>query len=287
MEKLKIGITTDCVCDLPQKILDEYRIDTIPFHIITERGRFCDFLEITSDNVLEYIGEGHKAMSVPPSPEEYRSFFKEELEKYETVIHLTITQGMSLAYKNAGDVIGEFDGHVIVIDSMHLSTGLGQLAMKASQLASEGKTAEYITEYITEMRERVSTSFISYSADYLYYNGKIKKSVASICGFLGIHPILSLNKSGHMVLGGVQFGNYERAAKRYIAGKLKHSDDINRGCMFITHAGCGTRMLSVVKNEVDKYNRTDKIEITSASATVSSNCGPNAFGVLFYREKKQ
>lgn len=286
MEKRMVGISTDCVCDLPQKTLDEYGIDTIPFHIVTEKGRFCDFLEITSTNVLEYIADGHKAISVEPSPEEYRSFFEKKLRDTETLIHLTISHGMSHAYSRASEVVKEFGGRVILIDSMHLSTGLGQLAIKASKLAEEGKTAEEIVSYITDMRQRVSTSFISYSADYLYYNGKVKKGVAKICSLLGLHPILVVNSHGNMTLGGVLFGNYENAAKRYIAGKLRGGDDINRDCLFITHAGCSTKMLSLVKSEAEKYNRTNNIEITSASATVSSNCGPNAFGVLFYRNEK-
>lgn len=283
MEKNKLGITTDCVCDLSQETLDEYGIDLIPFHIITDSGRFCDFTEITSENVLEYIASGHKAASMPMSSEEYGIFFEKELKKHDRIIHISITSGMSLAYDHARKAAEKLDGRVTVFDSLHLSTGMGHIVIKAAKLAAEGKAVDEITAYLSEMRGRVSTSFIAYSADYLYFNGKIKKSTADFCSFFGIHPILALDKNGRMVLGGIQLGNYEKAAKRYITSKLKNCNSIDRECLFITHAGCGTKMLATVKSMVEQYNCTDKIEITSASATVSSNCGPNAFGVLFVK----
>lgn len=281
----KLGVTTDCVCDLPQEILDEYSIELIPFNIVTERGRFCDFSEITSDNVLEYIADGHKAVSMPMDVGEYKHFFEKCLKKYDKILHISITSGMSLGYKNACEAAKEFDGRVTVFDSLHLSTGMGHIVIKAARLAGEDKTVEEIVPELAEMRARVSTSFIAYSADYLYINGKIKKSTASFCKTFGIHPILSLNKEGRMVLGGIQVGNYDKAAKRYIKSKLKKHKNIDGSCIFITHAGCSTKMIEMVKGMVKNYNFAEKIEITNASATVSSNCGPNAFGVLFVCKK--
>lgn len=285
MEKKKIAVTTDCVCDLPLETLKEYDIDIIPFHIVTESGRFCDMSEITSDNILEYISNGHKAISVPSSEEEYRAFFEKKLERCEKIIHITLTSGMSHAHINALKAAEAFDGSVIAFDSRHLSTGMGHLVIKAAILAREGEQAEKIIDCLTDMRRRVSTSFMAYSAEYLYLNGKIGRLAASVCKALEVHPILSVTKDGRLSFGGIQFGNYERPAKRYIKKLLNNRTDIDRTCLFITHAGCPTQFLSMIKKETEKYNIADRIEITNASATVSSNCGPNTFGLLFVKKE--
>ena len=44
----------------------------------------------------------------------------------------------------------------------------------------EGPKAKIIEE-LTEMRDRISTSFISKNADYLYMNGRVNKNVKNFC----------------------------------------------------------------------------------------------------------
>ena len=53
-----IGITTDCVCDLPDEYLKKRGVDVVYFYITTGTGRFKDGFEITSGNVLEYLENG-------------------------------------------------------------------------------------------------------------------------------------------------------------------------------------------------------------------------------------
>ena len=53
--------------------------------------------------------------------------------------------------------------------------------------------------------------------------------------------------------------------------------------LFITHADCSVRTISKIKAEVEKLCRFDEVMVTKASATVSSNCGPETVGVLFVR----
>ena len=267
-------------------MLEDYSIDLIPFNIVTDSGRFCDLSEITSDNVLEYIAEGHKAISVPPNAEEYRQFFKEELEKFDSIIHITLSSGMSSAYTNAKEAADDFDGKVFAFDSRHISTGMGHLVIKARELADAGEPVDRITEYLSEMRCRVRTTFLAESADYLYFNGKVKKYAATLCRAFSVHPILSMAKDGRLIFGGVKFGNYEKAAERYIRKEFRKYPDIERKLLFITHAGFSTKTLKMVKNDVEKHDLVDRIEISNASATVSSNCGPNTFGILFVREKQ-
>ena len=56
-KKRKVCITTDCVSDLPGKLIDQYDIGMIYLYIKTESGRFADILEISSDNLIQYMTE--------------------------------------------------------------------------------------------------------------------------------------------------------------------------------------------------------------------------------------
>ena len=95
-----------------------------------------------------------------------------------------------------------------------------------------------------------------------------------------LHPVLFL-KDGKISLKTLKIGNYGKAVKRYVRGELRHHGKINKHRLFITHAGCMVRMISEIKEEVNKLFEFDEVIVTKASATISENCGAGTIGVLF------
>lgn len=283
----KIGITTDCVCDLPAEYFEIHDVGIVYFYITTDTGRFKDGYEIDSRNLIEYLEDGgQKAETKAPEPMEYKLFFEEKLKKYDEIIHISISDKISLSYKNAMaalETLGADKARVKVVDSMHLSTGIGHIVIKAVEMRDSGYSAEKIIEGAKKTRDLVSTTFIAKNADYLYRNGKTSKFVKDICSTLMLHPVLTM-KEGHITLKTLRIGDYEKAVKRYIKSELSHNKKINKRRLFITHVGYGIEGISEIKNEVKKLCDFDEIIVTTASATISSNCGAGTIGVLFVKE---
>lgn len=280
----RTGITTDCVCDLPDDYLRANGIDLMYFYITTDTGRFRDGYAITSGNILEYLENGgKKAVTNAPEPREYKEFFEENLKQHDELIHIAISSqvGMSCANAMAAlKLMGENGEKVTVIDSEHLSTGMGHMVMRAMELRDSGKSRAEIIEEIESMKSKLSTTFITENADYLYRNGRVSETVRKLCALFKFHPILVL-KNGRITLKTIRVGNYEKSVMRYVRNELKHIDRIDKRRLFITHAGCKVKMLSQIKAEVEKLGRFDEMIVTQASATVSGNCGPGTVGVLF------
>ncbi len=288
MPEQKVGIVAECVCDLPKSYLTEHNIDIVYFLIETDRGVFTDTDEITAENILGYMQSGgNKSMSSAPEPEVYRKVFEKNLKKYEELVLVAISSGISRSVANAEQAVsemGEAGKRVHIFDSKHLSTGLGHMVIKAAETAEMGMTAEEIISELSELRERVSTSFITENVDFLYRSGKVSEKIKKICGAFNIHPVLAM-KNGELTLKSVGIGKYEKACSRYIRSELKNSDKIDKKRAFLTYAGCSVKMLERIKNEINGKCRFEKLVQTKASATISSNCGPNSFGVLFIRNK--
>lgn len=280
----KTGITTDCVCDLPEEYLKANDIDIVYFYITTATGKFRDGYEITSGNILEYLESGgEKAETTAPEPEEYKTFFENALNRYDKLVHIAISSRVSLSCRNAAaalELMGGDGRRVTVIDSAHLSTGMGHMVMRAVELRDRGETVGEIVKEVESMKNKVSTSFITKNADYLYRNGRTSKKVQRLSTFLMLHPVLTL-KNGRIVLKTVQIGNYEKSVMNYIKSELKHNNKIDKKRLFITHAGCTLKMISQVKSEAEKLCKFDEVTVTKTSATVSGNCGPETIGVLF------
>lgn len=280
----RIGITTDCVCDLPEKYLKANNIDIVYFYITTASGRFRDGYEITSGNILEYLENGGELSETnAPAPEEYKGFFERALKKYDEIIHISISSQTSMSFQNAGAALermGEDGKRVTVIDSGHLSTGMGHMVIKAVEFRDSGKSVSEITAAAEEMKSRISTTFITRNADYLFRNGRASGTVKKICSTFLLHPVLVM-KDGRITLKAIRIGNYEKAMLRYIKGELRHSNQIEKRRLFITHAGCTIKTVSQIKAEIEKRCHFDEVTVTEASATVSGNCGPESAGILF------
>lgn len=287
MAKKKVGVIAECVCDLPHSILSEYDIDIVYFLIQTDTGVFTDTDEITAENIIGYMeAGGKKSKSSAPSVEVYIQAFKRKLKNYEEVFLPTIGSAISDSYANAAKAaqeMGDEGKHVHIFDTGHLSTGLGHMVICAAQLAKAGEDTKKITAVLSDLRGRVSTSFITRNTDYLYRNGLVNKTVKKLCGALNAHPVLAM-KDGSLMAESIQFGNYEKSCMRYIRRQLRNSAGIDKTRVFITYAGVSSKNMEQIKNQVAKLGSFREIIVTRASATVSSNCGPGTVGVLFIKK---
>ena len=283
----RIGITTDCVCDLPEDLLRRCGVDLMHFYITTDSGRFRDGYAITSGNILEYLEDGGtKAETSAPAPEEYVEFFENHLQKYSEIVHIGISDRVGHSCANAikaVSLMGDNARRVTVINSRHLSTGMGHMVLKAVELRDAGCSAAEIAEAIERMRSKVSTTFITCNADYLYRNGQVSQTVKKLCAFFKLHPILEM-RNGRITLHSFRIGNYEKSVIRYIRSALSSSGSIDHRRLFITHAGCSVKMIAQIRAEVERLYQFDEIIVTKASATVSGNCGPWTVGVLFVHQ---
>lgn len=284
--KRRIGITTDCVCDLPKGLLKQCDIDIIYFYIKTERGQFRDGAEVTAANILEYLADGKKrSMTMAPPAEEFIEFFQTQLEKYEEVIHIAISDKISMCVQNsriAAEKLGELGKRIHIVDSEHLSAGLGLMVLKAAEYRDEGCETEEILAQLEKMKSKVSTTFMAESADYLYQNGLVKKGVKIVCNAFHIHPVLVMRR-GQIKLKSVRFGDYRRSVLRYVRKEL-YKKRIKCDKIFITHAGCSVSVVKMARKEIDRYLKFDSVMITKASATISSNSGMGTLGLLFEKE---
>ena len=56
----RIVVSTDCICDLPAKLIEKYSIPVMYYYITIDKFRFRDIKEIDSNSVLEYLEDNKK-----------------------------------------------------------------------------------------------------------------------------------------------------------------------------------------------------------------------------------
>lgn len=278
--KLPIMISTDSACDLPEYLVEKHRIAVIPYRVVTENGEFLDGLETETDGVLTYMGENGKyAYSEAPKASEYEEFFAEQLTKAQYIIHITLAKNVSKAYEDALEASKTFD-NVLVVDSGHLSSGVGLMVLRAAQYAAQGMGPDTIIKELERMKAQVRTSFILTSTEYLARAGRISSKINTLCQAFMIHPVIVL-KNSSMKVGSLRIGTRKDAWKRYVASVLSTARGIDNRLLFITYAGLTDEELKEIKEQVTKKISFEKIICQKASPAISVNCGPGCFGLLF------
>lgn len=278
-KKMFLLVSTDSVSDLPEELTESAHVAVMPYRVVTEGGEFIDGQETGTDGVLAYIRSGRRAHSESPGVAEYETFFAEQLTKAQCVVHLTMSGKVSKGYENALEASESFD-NVEVIDTGHLSSGMGFIVLQAAEYAASGMSQKAVIEGIKRMRSQVRTSFIVDDTEYLLRAGRISPRVNTICKAFMVHPVLVL-KNSKMIVGSIKIGTQEVVWKKYIESVLKNAGRIDKRLLFITHAGLSYEELQEIESTVRKKVHFDQIIYQKASPAISINCGMGAFGLLF------
>ncbi|MBE6908580.1 MAG: DegV family EDD domain-containing protein [Ruminococcaceae bacterium] len=279
-KKLQVVVTTDSVCDLPRQTIKSREIAVLPYHVRTGHGIFLDGVEAESRDVLEYMTQQRGELrSEPPEASEYEKFFARQLLRANNVIHITMASGTSLGYAAATEATQTFD-NVFVVDSGHLSTGLGLMVLAADQMAKNGVTAEKILQELERLRPRLRTSFIVDSTEFLARSGRISRGLNHLIDGLMVHPVLVMRKR-KMVTDRIFIGARSKTWKQYIKWAFAKRDTIDRRMLFITYTKLTRAELDEVAAEIKKLIEFEEVIFQETSPAISSNCGPGTLGLSY------
>ena len=281
---MAIRITSDSTCDLGH-LVAERNIGIMPLKVNLDMDEYYDGVNITPQDIFKFVAEtGILPKTSAPSVYDYQEFFKKELESADEIIHFNISTKSSVSHNNAKTAAEDFNGKVHVIDSMALSSGQGLLVMKASDLLNEGKSAKEIVETICALRERVNTSFIPDSLDYLHKGGRVSGMVKTAAAMFKIHPMILMEK-GQLVPGKKYKGKMSMCLSQYVDDLRAMYPKYDKTRCFVTHSTADAELVEVLKNKVKELFEFDEVVETVAGSIVTSHCGRNTLGVLFIYEE--
>ncbi len=280
---MSIRITSDSTCDLGE-LVAKHNIGILPLQVNLDASAYFDGVDITPEDIFKFVAETKMLPKTSaPSIADYQEFFKKQLETYDEVIHFNISAKSSGSHNMAKQAAEEFCGKVRVIDSMALSSGQGLLVMKAVDMLAQGKSADEIEETVLALREKVNTSFVPDSLDYLHKGGRVSGMVKMAANLLKIHPLIYMEK-GQLVPGKKYRGKMSFLIKQYVEDLKQQYPNYDKTRCFITHSSADQELVDAAKEKVKELFDFDEIVETVAGSIITSHCGRNTLGVLFIYE---
>lgn len=278
-----VVITSDSTCDLSQELLDRYDIPVIPLTITLGEDTFLDGSNFTPlDMYARYKQDGTLPKTSAPSVQEFLDFFSQFTEKGCEVVHLDISSELSNTY-NAACMAAEELGHVHVVDSRMLSTGVGLLAIEGAECRDRGMGAQEIAEHLRGLTGKVQTSFVLDTLQFMWKGGRCSAVSALGANLLSLKPGLEM-KDGKLGVYKKYRGNIKNVYKQYVKERLQ-GRRVRPGHVFITESGeVDDAVLEEICALVRETIPVQEIHHTLAGCTVSTHCGPKTLGILFIEE---
>lgn len=280
---MKVKVTADSTCDLPEELVKERNIKVFPLYIVRDGEALRDGVDITPDEMYAYTKQTGKLCSTSAvTVADYSDGWTECLEEYDAVVHVAFSSELSVTCANARLAAESFD-KVYIVDSLNLSTGYGQLALDAADMAAEGKEPAEIVAEIERLREKMDVSFVINTLEFLRKGGRCTTVQALGANLLSLKPVIEVH-DGKMTVGKKYRGKIEAAYIQYIHERLEGQDDIDPRRIFITDSGLPDELRARLREEVLSCQPFKEVHNTRAGCTVSGHCGPYTMGILYYHK---
>ncbi len=282
-----IKITCDSTCDLTDSLYSSYGVTVMPLGVVLGEDLRKDGVDVDPAAIFEYVAKtGTLPKTSAVSVNEYYETFKQFCLDGHAVIHINISSDFSSCYTNAVQaaetVREELPGADIrVIDSRNLSSGSGHLVLLARELADSGLSAAEIESRLNEAKNRLDVSFVLQTLEYLQKGGRCPSVVAFGANLLKLRPEIEV-REGKMGVAKKYRGCMEKSILDYVRGRLAGRQDIDTKRIFITHSHVPQEIVDKVRALVLELHPFEEVIETYAGCTVSSHCGPNCLGVLFF-----
>lgn len=284
----KVQIVADSTCDLSQDLIEKYNIAIIPLCIIMDDQSYFDGLEVTPAEIFEWA---NKNKTTPKTSAISIAKAKEVLQPFMDNGNDIVFFGISSKMSGTCSVVKllsnqeEYD-RIFVIDSQNLSTGIGLQVLRAAELAEQGLTAEEIVADIESKKENVRASFVIDTLTYLARGGRCTALTALMANTLRLHPMIVV-RDGSMGVTKKYTGKIDVALGKYVEDLKKDLVTADPRRVFITHSGCKEETIQAIYDKLAALEYFEEIDITTAGGVISSHCGPNTLGVLFYQKPEE
>ncbi|MCL2540730.1 MAG: DegV family protein [Firmicutes bacterium] len=280
---MKIKVTTQATADLSPELLKEYNVSFLPFPISLGDKEYVDGENITPSDIYKFFDEtGLLPKTAAPNPTVIREFFEENLKGYDAIIHISISNELSMVLANAKMAAEGLP--VYIVDSRSLSTGIGLQVLYACDLAKQGLKPEEIQQKVQDRALSVQASFICGNLKFLYEGGRCSAAKAFMAHVLGIRPLIELN-DGRMGAGKKKFrGKMKIVLKEYVDHILENFNNYDKKRVFVTYTQMDQELVDMVVDMVK--GKFDKVYAYEAGCTITSHCGKGTLGVLYFNSKE-
>lgn len=278
-----IKIFSDSTCDLPKSLIEQYDIGIVPLYVTFGDTAYKDGVDMNPAKLYKEVARiGSLPKTAAPSPADFILHFNPFVAQGQDIVYIGLSSQLSSTIQNAtiaSQMLEDEPGSITVIDSLNLSTGIGQLVLRAARMVEQGHQISDIRDHIEIMKHQIETEFIIDTLDYLYKGGRCS-GVQNLLGtLLRIRPVIKVIE-GKMTPTNKIRGKREKALEQLLNNALALKDQMDNDTIFVTHS-FSTEDATYVQQQLKLKTGAKHVYLSDTGCVISSHCGTNTIGIVF------
>ena len=188
----KIAILTDTNSGITPEQAAGFGIHLVSMPVIIDGENFFENESIFQDEFFQRLRQGACVSTSQPAPGALMDCWEGLLQRYDEIIYLPMSSGLSGSCQTAAMLAEEYGGSIHVVNNRRISVTLRQSVLEAKHLAGQGKTAQEIAAYLEQDGLESSIYVAVNTLEYLKKSGRVTAAGAAIGTILNIKPVLQI-----------------------------------------------------------------------------------------------
>lgn len=281
---MSVKIVIDSTVDVSPR--NEKKFIIVPITVRFGNEEYLDRIELCATDFYKKLVESDVMPTTSQANiADFDKVFREETEKGNDVVVVTISSKLSGTYHSACVAAEEYAGKVFVVDSLSVTIGAGLLAEFALKLANDGLPAESIAKRVRVERENTKLVAMLDTLEYLRRGGRISPTAAFAGTLLSIKPVVSV-RDGEIIILGKARGS--RQSNNFLIREIEQSGGINFNMpLLLGYTGFDDVLLQkYIEDSAHLWkDMTDKLDVALVGSSIGTHAGPGAIAVAFFMNR--
>lgn len=278
----KIALVTDSTCDLPEAEIGRHHPVIVPLHFALGGQDYLDGVDMDRQTFYRRFREsGQVAQSSQPSAGEFVDVYRPLLAEYDAVVSVHISAKLSGVIESAS-LAAETLGldRVRVVDSKHVSVGLGMVVQTAGEAIEAGADLDAVVAAAEAAAQATRVYGAVFDLEVAVKGGRVSAPAATLAGLMSLKPLIVFEKDGAAHIAGARLG--QRKALQAITKKALDFSDGHRARMTVVHAD-GLEAAQLVKEHLAAKLPEQDIPLVEAGPVITTHVGLGTVAVAVQR----
>lgn len=284
---MKVAIVTDSTSYLTEAEIAKYDIKIVPMPFILKDKIYKEGVDVTTAEYYAMLSESDSFPTTSqPSVGEMMALYEElRDEGYEAVISIHLASTISGFVSNVASLEGSIEGlDIYAYDSKITVRLMGNLVLKAAQMAAAGKTPAEILPVLDELRDTIDEYFVVDDLQNLVRGGRLSNAGALIGAVLKVKPILTFDNDTNHIVPFEKVRSMKKALKRTeelfnealakadypVRAIVIHANNEAGGCAF--------------QAEVQAQHPDIPVDLSYFGPVIGTHLGQGAIGLTWMRD---
>ncbi len=223
----KVALVMDNSAGLTEEDVKKLNVAKIvPISFIVNEQEYYEGVNMSYSQFYEFLRDKKTNVSTSqPSIEMVKDAWREVLKKYDEIIYIILSSGLSESCNTAQNASHEpeFEGRVFVANNQAVSYSNKVAAYAAAALIKQGKSAKEIKDYLEKTKTESGIYIAVDTLRYLKKGGRVTPAAAAIGTLLNIKPILQIH--GGKLDAYAKVMSMRQARSKMIAATKKEIDE--------------------------------------------------------------